>query len=108
MKSRAGMEALINDHQSLDMDVLLIQEPSTTVPKTCQPQCIATIPTDLPEQLGPILEPDLCQLEAVDILTPTSDMRPSGHGSSYNLDTRLLGPHLSSVYSARADTHARR
>lgn len=30
MKSRAGMEALINDQASQDLDVLLIQEPSTT------------------------------------------------------------------------------
>ena len=30
MKSRAGMEALINDHQSQNLDVLLIQEPPIT------------------------------------------------------------------------------
>lgn len=30
MKSGPGMEALINDHQSQDLDVLLIQEPSIT------------------------------------------------------------------------------
>lgn len=30
MKSRAGMEALINDHQSQNLDLLLIQEPPKT------------------------------------------------------------------------------
>ncbi|THC88360.1 hypothetical protein EYZ11_012191 [Aspergillus tanneri] len=30
MKSRAGMEALINDHQSQNLDILLIQEPPMT------------------------------------------------------------------------------
>lgn len=34
MKSRAGMEALINDHQSQKLDVLLIQEPSITAYRT--------------------------------------------------------------------------
>jgi hypothetical protein len=34
MKSRAGMEALINDHQTQDLDVLLIQEPSITAYRT--------------------------------------------------------------------------
>lgn len=34
MKSRAGMEALINDHQSQDLDLLLIQEPSITAYRT--------------------------------------------------------------------------
>jgi hypothetical protein len=34
MKSRAGMEALINDHQSQNLDMLLIQEPPTTVYRT--------------------------------------------------------------------------
>ncbi|KAJ5292665.1 COP9 signalosome complex subunit 7 [Penicillium atrosanguineum] len=34
MKSRAGMEALMNDHQSQDLDVLLIQEPSITAYRT--------------------------------------------------------------------------
>jgi hypothetical protein len=31
MKSRAGIEALINDHQSQNLDMLLIQEPPITV-----------------------------------------------------------------------------
>ena len=34
MKSRAGMEALINDHRSQNVDVLLIQEPSVTAYRT--------------------------------------------------------------------------
>jgi ribonuclease HI len=34
MKSRAGMEALINDHQSQSLDMLLIQEPPTTAYRT--------------------------------------------------------------------------
>ncbi|OQD63307.1 hypothetical protein PENANT_c468G10410, partial [Penicillium antarcticum] len=34
MKSKAGMEALINDHQSQKLDVLLIQEPSITAYRT--------------------------------------------------------------------------
>ncbi|KAJ5808858.1 hypothetical protein N7474_010127 [Penicillium riverlandense] len=34
MKSRAGMEALINDHESQNLDVLLIQEPSITAYRT--------------------------------------------------------------------------
>lgn len=34
MKSRAEMEALINNHPSLDLDVLLIQEPSMTAFRT--------------------------------------------------------------------------
>jgi hypothetical protein len=34
MKSRAGMEALINDHQSQNLDVLLIQEPPITAYQT--------------------------------------------------------------------------
>ena len=34
MKSRAGMEALINDHQSQNLDVLLIQEPPITAYRT--------------------------------------------------------------------------
>jgi hypothetical protein len=34
MKSRAGMEALINDHQTQDLDVLLIQEPLVTAYRT--------------------------------------------------------------------------
>ncbi|KAI2700824.1 hypothetical protein CBS147333_9726 [Penicillium roqueforti] len=34
MKLRAGIEALINDHQSQKLDVLLIQEPSTTAYRT--------------------------------------------------------------------------
>ena len=34
MKSRAGMEALVNDHQSQKLDVLLIQEPSITAYRT--------------------------------------------------------------------------
>ena len=34
MRSRAGMEALINDHQSQDLDVLLIQEPSISAYRT--------------------------------------------------------------------------
>lgn len=34
MKSRAGMEALINDHQSQDLDMLLIQEPPMTAYRT--------------------------------------------------------------------------
>lgn len=34
IKSRAGMEALINDHQSQDLDVLLIQEPSIAAYRT--------------------------------------------------------------------------
>jgi hypothetical protein len=34
MKSGPGMEALINDHQSQDLDVLLIQEPSITSYRT--------------------------------------------------------------------------
>lgn len=34
MESRAGMEALINDHQSQNLDVLLIQEPSITSYRT--------------------------------------------------------------------------
>jgi endonuclease/exonuclease/phosphatase (EEP) superfamily protein YafD len=34
MKSRAAMEALINDHQSQKLDVLLIQEPSITAYQT--------------------------------------------------------------------------
>lgn len=34
MKSRAGMEALINDHQSQTLDLLLIQEPPTTAYRT--------------------------------------------------------------------------
>lgn len=34
MKSRPRMEALINDHQSQNLDVLLIQEPSITVYRT--------------------------------------------------------------------------
>lgn len=34
MKSGAGMEALINDHQSQKLDVLLIQEPSITAYQT--------------------------------------------------------------------------
>ena len=34
MKSRAGMEVLINDHQSQKLDVLLIQEPSITTYRT--------------------------------------------------------------------------
>jgi hypothetical protein len=40
MKSGAGMEALINDHQSQKLDVLLIQEPSITacLPNTREPQ----------------------------------------------------------------------
>lgn len=33
-KSRAGMEALINDHQSQNLDLLLIQEPSVTTYRT--------------------------------------------------------------------------
>jgi ankyrin repeat protein len=34
MKSRAGMEALINDHQTQNLDVLLIQEPPVTAYRT--------------------------------------------------------------------------
>lgn len=34
MKSGPGMEALINDHQSQNLDVLLIQEPSITTCRT--------------------------------------------------------------------------
>jgi hypothetical protein len=34
MKSRAGMEALINDHRSQNLDVLLIQEPPITAYQT--------------------------------------------------------------------------
>lgn len=34
MKSRAGMEALIHDHQSQNLDVLLIQEPPTNADRT--------------------------------------------------------------------------
>ncbi len=34
MKSRAGMEALINDHQSQNLDMLLIQEPPMTAYRT--------------------------------------------------------------------------
>jgi hypothetical protein len=34
MKSRAGMEARINDHQSQDLDILLIQELSITAYRT--------------------------------------------------------------------------
>lgn len=34
MKSRAGMEALTNDHQSQTLDLLLIQEPPTTACRT--------------------------------------------------------------------------
>jgi hypothetical protein len=35
MKSRARIEALINDHQSQNLDILLIQEPSITAYRTC-------------------------------------------------------------------------
>jgi hypothetical protein len=34
MKSRPGMEALINDHRSQNLDMLLIQEPPKTVYNT--------------------------------------------------------------------------
>jgi hypothetical protein len=34
MKSRAGMEALINDTQTQNLDILLIQEPSVTAYQT--------------------------------------------------------------------------
>ncbi|OKO99686.1 hypothetical protein PENSUB_8339 [Penicillium subrubescens] len=34
MKSRAGMEALISDHQTQNLDVLLIQEPYMTTYRT--------------------------------------------------------------------------
>jgi hypothetical protein len=34
MKSRAGMEALINNHQSQSLDMLLIQEPPIIVYQT--------------------------------------------------------------------------
>jgi hypothetical protein len=34
MKSRAGMEALINNHQTQNLDVLLVQEPPVTVYRT--------------------------------------------------------------------------
>ena len=34
MKSRAGMEALINDQQTADLDILLIQEPPLSAYQT--------------------------------------------------------------------------
>lgn len=40
------MEALINGHQSQDLDVLLIQEPSITAYQTRQPQRLAALSTE--------------------------------------------------------------
>lgn len=39
------MEALINDHQSQELDILLIQEPSITTYRTHVNQCLATVLT---------------------------------------------------------------
>lgn len=46
-KSRAGMEALINDRQTQHLDILLIQEPSITTYRTYVKQRLAPIPTNI-------------------------------------------------------------
>ena len=63
------MEALINDHQSQDQDVLLIQRPSITTYQTrISPQRLMAIPIDCRDCCRSVLLSNQCLPESLNLL----------------------------------------
>lgn len=60
MKSGPNMEALINDHQSQNLDVLLIQEPFITAYQTHVNHSAWQLYRPTAETEGSVSESDLC------------------------------------------------
>ncbi|KAJ5195536.1 uncharacterized protein N7498_008974 [Penicillium cinerascens] len=91
MKSRAGMKALIDNHQTRDLGMLLTQEPSITASGTRERQRVKTIPTDGGERLDPISKSDLRQSKTIHVLSPATCSHPDlASIKIWMADTRIL------------------
>ena len=90
MESMAGMEADINGHQSQELDVL--RTIHHCVPNQCEPQFVATIPTDGGQCRSPISKPCLHQRR---LSTSFHRQLPCNHPSMttvkiWSADTQVL------------------
>ena len=105
MKSGPRMEALINNHQSQNMDILLVQEPSVTTYQT-------HINHSAWRLYRPTVEGDTAcfrSLVYVNQRVATSSHRQIACNhpnlSDQDLDSQLSDPSLFSIHPTRADAH---
>ncbi|OGE47072.1 hypothetical protein PENARI_c068G12249 [Penicillium arizonense] len=78
MKSRAGMEALMNDHQSQKLDMLLIQEPSIIAYRAHVNHSVWRLYQPTAESDSVRFRSLICQSQTLHLLSPTSEMQPPG------------------------------
>lgn len=73
------------------------------IPKTREPQCVETIPTNGGERLGSMPKPNPCQPEALNILSQSDTVRPPRCDGDQDLDGRHPNPDILNLHLAFTD-----
>ena len=75
------------------------------IPNTREPQCLAALPTDGGERLGPTSKPHLYEPETLNVLPPAAAIQSPRPDRRQGLDRQHPNPTLLNLYPTGANAH---